>query len=75
MIKRDEIANPNSCLNKAADDEMLFVLREKDEAMAATIEFWANERLKLGLNWESDSKITEARATAYNLRNKPRAKI
>jgi hypothetical protein len=30
MIKNLELTNPDSCLNKAADDEMVFVLRAKD---------------------------------------------
>lgn len=34
MIKRDEVSNPNSCLNRAKDDEMVFVLLARDEAAA-----------------------------------------
>lgn len=35
--KLNEIADQNSCLNKAADDEPIFVLRANDEAALATI--------------------------------------
>jgi hypothetical protein len=30
VIKRDELANPNSCLNRAKDDEYVFVLKGTD---------------------------------------------
>lgn len=40
MLKRDEIADPKSCLNKAAGDEPLFVLRAQDVTAPRTIETW-----------------------------------
>ena len=43
MIKRDEIANPNSCLNKAADDEPLFVFRANDPLAPELVRFWAEQ--------------------------------
>ncbi|NDQ57314.1 MAG: hypothetical protein GZ088_09610 [Acidipila sp.] len=49
MRKRDEIADPNSCLNRALDDEWLFVFR-----------WWVEERVKLGLNTRADAQIVEA---------------
>lgn len=42
MRKRDELANPNSCLNRAADDEPVFVLRANDRVAPSTIRAWAN---------------------------------
>lgn len=60
MIKRHEINHPQSCLNKAADDEMVFVLRQKDPAFSATIRFWIQERIRLGVNREGDSKLVAA---------------
>ena len=42
MIKKDEIADPNSCLNKAGDDEPIFVLRAQDVFAADTILAWAD---------------------------------
>jgi hypothetical protein len=41
MIKRDELANPNSCLNKAADNEPIFVLRANDDIAAYVVREWA----------------------------------
>lgn len=60
MRKMDEISNPNSCFNKAADTEMLFVLLGRDEAAAATIEFWCQHRIKLGKNNIEDKQIQSA---------------
>jgi len=50
MKKRDELADPKSCLNRAGENEQLFVLRERDPAFPATVEFWSRERQKLGLD-------------------------
>lgn len=41
MIKQDIINNPNSCLNKAADDEPLFILRSTDELSPKCVRDWA----------------------------------
>lgn len=41
MIKRDELRHPTSCLNKAAPDEPVFVLRAKDPLAAQTVRHWA----------------------------------
>lgn len=42
MIKKDEIADPTSCLNKAADEEPVFVLRAHDRAAPSVVRAWAN---------------------------------
>lgn len=42
MIKRKEIADPTSCLNRAADDEPLFVLRAHDINGSHMVRVWAN---------------------------------
>jgi hypothetical protein len=60
MIKRDELANPNSCLNRAADNEPIFVLRGKDVAIQETIRNWIRERIRLGKNKINDTQISEA---------------
>lgn len=41
MIKRDEIANPHSCLNRAADDEPIFVLVAHDSTAPERVREWA----------------------------------
>lgn len=60
MQKKDELALPDSCLNRSADDEFLFVLCERDAAISETVRFWAAERVKRGLNRIDDSKIQRA---------------
>lgn len=42
MIKRLELSTPTSCLNKAADDEPVFVLRAKDPIAALVVRYWAH---------------------------------
>lgn len=40
MKKEDELRNPNSCFNKAAHDEPIFVLRANDPIAAQTVRLW-----------------------------------
>jgi hypothetical protein len=56
MKKCDEMREPKSCLNKAADDEPIFVLRAKDPRAAETVREWA--RTSIGIH--EPSKIDEA---------------
>lgn len=60
MIKRDEIEYTESCLNKARDDERLFVLLSRDPAAPVAIRAWVKERLRLGKNTPDDTQIVEA---------------
>ena len=60
MIKRDEISEPESCLNKARDNERLFVLLARDAAAPVAIRAWVAERLRLGKNKLDDAQIREA---------------
>ncbi len=62
--KKHEINNSQSCFRKASDDEMIFVIRSKDKAAKATVEFWIAERIRLGLNSADDPKLQEARDCA-----------
>lgn len=41
MRAMDEIADPNSCISKAADDEPVFVLRAQDLFAPGLVRFWA----------------------------------
>lgn len=41
MIKTDELANPESCLNKADSNEPLFVLRAHDPIASYIVNNWA----------------------------------
>lgn len=62
MLKREELTDPKSCLNKAADDEMLFVILGRDPAACAAVRAWVNERIRIGKNKKGDPKILEALA-------------
>lgn len=76
MIKRDELSNPNSCLNKAEPDEIVFVLRAKDESAPVAIQAWINHRLETGKNFAHDQKILDAQECIqmmqeYRFNNQP----
>ena len=60
MLKRDELTNQNSCLNKALEDERLFVLLARDPAAPVAIRAWIEERVRLGKNTRDDVQIREA---------------
>lgn len=67
MRKRQELKNPASCMSKANEDEMIFVLLARDRAAPAAIRFWIEERLRLGLNKPGDAKIVEAERCARTM--------
>ncbi|MEX2717493.1 MAG: hypothetical protein Q6370_014430 [Candidatus Sigynarchaeota archaeon] len=60
MRKRDEIELPESCFNKAADHEQIFVLLARDPAAPVAIVAWVMERIRLGKNSFDDPQIIEA---------------
>lgn len=64
MVKSRELADPNSCLNRAKDEEQLFVLLGRDRAAPFAIRSWCQLRIALGLNGRADPQIVEALATA-----------
>jgi hypothetical protein len=64
MIKSEELTNPNSCMSKAKDDEMTFVLLGRDAAAPDVIRFWCRRRIALGKNKTTDAQILEALACA-----------
>lgn len=63
MLKKDELRNPTSCLNKAAPDEPVFVLRGKDIIAAATVRHWAT----MAAGTHEASKVTEATSLANQM--------
>lgn len=65
MIKSKEVSDPNSCLNRAADDEPIFVLRAHDVTMPAAIDAWIDYRIKAGKNMPNDPQIVEATRLAH----------
>lgn len=64
MRKKDELSNPESCMSKARQDEMTFVLLGRDRAAPFAIQSWVEERVRLGKNTRTDAQIVEALACA-----------
>lgn len=64
MRKTEELSNPNSCLNKAKNDELVFVLLARDSVSAETIRFWCQKRVQYKKNAPNDPQILEALACA-----------
>lgn len=60
MRKFREMSDEHSCLNRAHDEEWLFVLLGRDEAAPYTIRQWAAKRISLGKNDPNDKQIKEA---------------
>lgn len=60
MRKRDELTDPTSCLSRAREDEMLFVLLGRDPAAPAAIRAWIAKRIEIGKNQPNDRQILEA---------------
>lgn len=67
MTKAQERDNPNSCFNRAQENELMFVLLERDHAAPAAIRAWTDERIRLGMNKPDDPKITEALKVADSM--------
>lgn len=72
MRKRNEVADPASCLNRAEDGEMTFVLLGRDRAAPLAIRVWAGERIRLGKNQPGDPQILEAYECASTMERERR---
>lgn len=64
MRKQFELNVPGSCLNRAKDNEMLFVLRGHDVAAPSAIRAWVQMRIVMGKNKLEDPQIQEAMQAA-----------
>jgi hypothetical protein len=80
VLRKQELDSVNSCFNRAAEDEPLFVLRANDETAPWTIRMWAEKykQRKLDQDWmapklkgnnkhwndRAQKKYAEARALA-----------
>jgi hypothetical protein len=67
MRKKDELANPNSCLNRAKDNEWLFVLKASDICSPGAVRDWVKRRLKKKRNQPGDAQIIEALQCAQSM--------
>jgi len=67
MKKNDEVLNPGSTLNKAGDDEMLFILRGQDVSSPKVVLYWMQENIHLAtLNPEKYREAFECLMTMAN---------
>lgn len=60
MLKKIELESPDSRVNKAIDNEMVFVLLARDPAAPMAIRAWMEERVRLGKNVMGDDLMIEA---------------
>lgn len=67
MNKTDELKDPSSCMNKAAPDEMTFVLLARDSAAPAAIRAWCAKRIRQKKNLRNDPQIIEAYSAAVEM--------
>ncbi len=67
MRKYQELGDPHSCLQRAENDEMLFVLLGRDAAAPTAIRAWIKERLRLRKNHSGDEQIEEAELCARTM--------
>lgn len=70
MIKSQELADKTSCINKAADDEPVFVLRASDITAPDVIEFWVTNAVLKGARLTQD-KLDHAVAMVIAMREWP----
>lgn len=73
MIKEQEILNPNSCLNRAANGEPLFVLRANDETASDLVTVWAIKYMNSKGGWakmdaRQQQKFSEALNCAHTMK-------
>jgi predicted component of type VI protein secretion system len=60
MLKKDELKDPTSCMNRARALEMVFVLLARDAAAPVAVRAWIEERIRLGKNTRDDAQIVNA---------------
>lgn len=65
MLKAQELANPNGCLNRSQDDEPVFVLVARDRLAPELVDAWADRAEAHGV---TPAKVAEARELAVQMR-------
>ncbi len=63
MLKHQVLSDPKSCLNRAAPDEPVFVLRARDLAAAQTVRLWA----AMAVTCHEKTKVDEALRVAQRM--------
>ena len=64
--RKENEADPQSCLNRAEPDEPIFVLRSTDEIAPILVEIWASLR---ALRPDARGKVQDARDVAAAMRS------
>jgi hypothetical protein len=64
MIKELELSDPSSCMSRAREGEMTFVLLGRDVCAPVAIRVWCAARVLCGKNKPDDAQIAEALAAA-----------
>lgn len=72
MTKQEEFSNQNSCFNRARQEELMFILLERDIATPDTIRYWAQLRVKSGKNTLKSAQIQEALTLADRIEQRKR---
>lgn len=67
MQKQHEVTSADSCMGRALDDEMTFVLLARDAAAPVAIRGWIAERIRLGKSRPGDPEVVEAEAIACTM--------
>lgn len=77
MMKKEEIKNPDSCLNRSEDEEFVFVLTSRDVCAPLAIRAWIEARLVTGKNKSTDQQLREASiiATSMEIQREYRASL
>jgi hypothetical protein len=65
--KREEMDDPNSCWNKAKDDEPVFILLGRDISAPYAIEMWVDARIVADKNKFEDKQIQESLEVAKEM--------
>ena len=64
MLKTEELTDPKSCMSRAKNDEMTFVLLGRDSCAPLAIRAWVEGHVACGKNKRDDPQITEALSCA-----------
>lgn len=67
MRKFLELKSSDSCINKAQEDEWVFVLLGRDHSAPVAISAWIADRIKSEKNKHNDPQIIEAEQCASAL--------
>lgn len=60
MTRSENMADKNSCLNRAREDEQIFVLLGRDKSAPAAVLAWCKHRIESGKSLPESKEIVEA---------------